>query len=102
MASSPPNKPRASMPTYDYKREDGTTFEYQQRITEEPLKVCPTTGQPVKRLISGGAGLVFKGSGFYLTDYARKTSCPSSKGDSGESGSSKKSSSSSSDSSSSD
>ncbi|MDE2997229.1 MAG: zinc ribbon domain-containing protein [Bacteroidota bacterium] len=64
------------MPTYEYQREDGTRFEIEQRITEEPLKECPTTGQKVKRLISGGAGLVFKGSGFYLTDYARKSSSP--------------------------
>ena len=59
------------MPTYTYKREDNTTFEIEQRITADPLKTCPTTGQKVKRIISGGAGLVFKGSGFYLTDYAR-------------------------------
>lgn len=64
------------MPTYEYQREDGTRFEIEQRITEKPLAVCPTTGQKVKRLISGGAGLVFKGSGFYLTDYARKSSSP--------------------------
>lgn len=70
------------MPTYEYKREDGSTFEIDQRITEDALKVCPTTGQPVKRLISGGAGLVFKGSGFYLTDYARKSSSPASTGSS--------------------
>jgi|SRR6056297_1786226 len=57
------------MPTYEYKREDGTTFEVLQSMSEEPLKVCPTTGQPVKRLISGGTGLLFKGSGFYVTDY---------------------------------
>lgn len=66
------------MPTYEYQREDGTKFEIEQRITEKPLTVCPTTGQGVKRLISGGAGLVFKGSGFYLTDYARKSSSPAS------------------------
>ncbi|WP_457654420.1 FmdB family zinc ribbon protein [Rhodocaloribacter sp.] len=60
------------MPTYVYRREDGTTFEIQQRITEPALEKCPTTGQKVKRLITGGAGLIFKGSGFYLTDYARK------------------------------
>ncbi len=59
------------MPTYTYRREDGSTFEVEQRITEDPLKTCPTTGQPVKRIITAGAGLVFKGSGFYLTDYAR-------------------------------
>ena len=57
------------MPTYEYKREDGSTFEVLQSMSEEPLKVCPTTGQPVKRLISGGTGLLFKGSGFYVTDY---------------------------------
>jgi len=58
------------MPTYVYRRADGTTFEVQQRITEEPLAVCPETGQAVRRVISGNAGLIFKGSGFYLTDYA--------------------------------
>ena len=60
------------MPTYTYKREDGSVFEYDQRITEDALTTCPTTGQKVKRIISGGAGLVFKGSGFYLTDYVKK------------------------------
>lgn len=57
------------MPTYEYKREDGTVFEVFQSMSEDPLTECPTTGQPVKRLISGGSGLVFKGSGFYVTDY---------------------------------
>lgn len=60
------------MPTYTYKREDGSVFDYEQKITEDPLQTCPTTGQKVKRVISGGAGLVFKGSGFYLTDYVKK------------------------------
>jgi putative FmdB family regulatory protein len=60
------------MPTYEYQREDGTTFEVLQRISDEPLQTCPVTGQRVKRVIGGGAGLIFKGSGFYLTDYARK------------------------------
>ena len=59
------------MPTYIYRREDGTTFETEQRITEDPLETCPTTGQAVTRVITGGTGLSFKGSGFYLTDYAR-------------------------------
>lgn len=58
------------MPTYIYRREDGSTFEVEQRITEPALETCPTTGQSVRRVISG-AGLIFKGSGFYLTDYAR-------------------------------
>lgn len=79
------------MPTYVYRREDGSTFEVQQRITEEPLKIDPETGQKVERVISG-AGLIFKGSGFYLTDYARSgsngdTSADASSGESKESSS---------------
>ncbi|NNF57263.1 MAG: zinc ribbon domain-containing protein [Rhodothermaceae bacterium] len=61
------------MPTYVYRRNDGTTFEVFQRISDEPLQVDPETGQAVERVISGGAGLQFKGTGFYLTDYARKS-----------------------------
>jgi putative FmdB family regulatory protein len=59
------------MPTYVYRREDGSTFEVVQRISEDALTECPETGQKVRRVISG-AGLVFKGSGFYLTDYVKK------------------------------
>ncbi len=69
------------MPTYEYKREDGSTFEVIQTMSEDPLKTCPTTGQPVKRLISGGTGLVFKGDGFYTTDYKKKESSNGSSGD---------------------
>jgi predicted nucleic acid-binding Zn ribbon protein len=58
------------MPTYVYRREDGSTFEIEQRITEAALTHDPETGQRVERVIVG-AGLLFKGSGFYLTDYAR-------------------------------
>lgn len=57
------------MPTYVYKREDGTTFELVQRITEPALETDPETGQKVRRIPSASAGLVFKGTGFYLTDY---------------------------------
>lgn len=60
------------MPTYVYRREDGTTFEVVQRITEDALTVDPETGQRVERVITG-AGLIFKGDGFYITDYARKS-----------------------------
>ncbi len=67
------------MPTYVYRREDGTMFEVEQRITEEALTTCPTTGQPVTRVISGGTGLIFKGSGFYLTDYVRNQNGSASK-----------------------
>ena len=59
------------MPTYVYRREDGSKFEIDQRITADALTTCPETGQKVERIITGSAGLIFKGSGFYLTDYAR-------------------------------
>jgi len=57
------------MPTYEYKREDGSTFEIWQNINDDPLEECPTTGQKVKRVITGGGGVVYKGDGFYVTDY---------------------------------
>jgi putative FmdB family regulatory protein len=60
------------MPTYVYRREDGSLFEVFQNITDDPLTEDPETGQKVQRVITGGAGLQFKGSGFYLTDYVRK------------------------------
>jgi putative FmdB family regulatory protein len=57
------------MPHYDYKCEKcQDIFEVEQRITEEPLKVCPKCKGPVKRMISA-SGIVFKGSGFHVTDY---------------------------------
>lgn len=46
------------MPTYAYRREDGTTFETQQRITEDPLEECPETGQSVERIITGSPGII--------------------------------------------
>lgn len=57
------------MPTYVYRREDGSTFEVQQRITEDPLDTCPETGQEVERIITGNAGVIFKGDGFHVNDY---------------------------------
>jgi putative FmdB family regulatory protein len=57
------------MPTYEYKREDGTVFEVMQSFSEAPLESCPETGLAVKRIISGGSGVVLKGTGWYVTDY---------------------------------
>lgn len=57
------------MPTYEYKREDGTIFEIKQRITADPLKECPETGQEVTRIISSNVSFDFKGTGFHSTDY---------------------------------
>lgn len=58
------------MPHYDYKCKDcGYSFEIFQKMTEEALKVCPSCKGSLKRLIGKGAGPIFKGSGFYQTDY---------------------------------
>ena len=58
------------MPTYDYKcLECDIQFEKFQGITAPPLEECPECNGKVKRLIGAGAGLIFKGSGFYATDY---------------------------------
>ena len=64
------------MPTYTYKREDGTTFDLQQKISADALTTCPTTGQAVKRVITGGGGVVYKGDGWYVTDYKNKKAKP--------------------------
>lgn len=55
------------MPMYTYRREDGTTFDYRQKFLDDPLTVCPTTGQKVVRVVQA-AGIIFKGSGFYVND----------------------------------
>ncbi len=58
------------MPTYNYYCNDcGTHFSYFQKMSESPISNCENCGGKVKRLITGGTGLIFKGSGFYLTDY---------------------------------
>ena len=68
------------MPTYDYEcKSCGHTFELFQRITAHHIKSCPKCKGKVKRLIGNGAGIIFKGSGFYHTDYKSKnngSSCP--------------------------
>lgn len=60
------------MPTYEYLCGDcNHQFEEFQSITAEPLDTCPKCNGSVKRLISSGNGLIFKGSGFYITDYKK-------------------------------
>ena len=57
------------MPTYDYFcKKCQNTFEYFQSMSDSALEKCPKCNNKVRRLISGGSGLIFKGSGFYLTD----------------------------------
>jgi len=61
------------MPTYDYKCLDcGYTFEYFQQFSDEHLTNCPKCNGTLKRLIGAGSGPIFKGSGFYQTDYKNK------------------------------
>ncbi len=75
------------MPTYAYRcKKCSYEFEELQKISDEPLVHCPSCKQDsLVRIIHGGAGLVFKGSGFYLTDYKNrkkdspKTSTPTGK-----------------------
>lgn len=66
------------MPTYEYEcpkcRQE---FELFQSMNDAPLKKCPQCGKTgVKRKIGGGAGLIFKGTGFYITDYKTKSGAP--------------------------
>jgi putative FmdB family regulatory protein len=66
------------MPTYHYICKNCThEFEEFQRISDNQLEVCPSCGEKsLKRIIGSGAGLIFKGSGFYLTDYKKSNSSP--------------------------
>jgi putative FmdB family regulatory protein len=58
------------MPTYHYRcTKCPHEFEQYQTMADEPLDTCPECGGLTKRVISGGAGLLFKGDGFYTTDY---------------------------------
>jgi len=73
------------MPTYEYKCDAcGAEFERFQSITAEPVRKCPECKKrKVRRLISTGAGLIFKGSGFYITDYRDQSYADKAKADSG-------------------
>src|SRR4051812_4055038 len=76
------------MPTYDYKcAACGHKFERFQSIKADPIKKCPECGKnKVNRLIGAGAGLIFKGSGFYITDYRDSSYKDKAKAESGSSG----------------
>lgn len=79
------------MPTYEYRCPKGHGFELFQRMSDDPVAKCPECGAKAERLISGGAGFLFKGDGFYITnhrseDYKKKASKETSSSDGGSSG----------------
>ncbi|HKP89515.1 MAG TPA: FmdB family zinc ribbon protein [Thermoleophilaceae bacterium] len=59
------------MPVYEYRCENGHTFEVMQRMSDDPVATCPECGAPVQRVFHPVA-VHFKGSGFYTTDYGKK------------------------------
>ena len=61
------------MPTYEYVcTKCKHRFDAFQKISQPPLTQCPLCSGPVQRIINGGAGMIFKGSGFYITDYKKE------------------------------
>jgi putative FmdB family regulatory protein len=59
------------MPTYEYRCEKGHTFDRIQKMSDKPVAKCPVCGAKASRVISGGQGVIFKGTGFYITDYGK-------------------------------
>ena len=75
------------MPTYEYVcRDCGHSFEKFQSITADPIETCPVCAGRVERLIGTGGGLIFKGSGFYITDYRSEDYRRKAKAESGDTG----------------
>ncbi len=63
------------MPTYEYEcKTCGHHFDVFQSMQDEPLKICPECGKEIRRLIFGGSGVIFKGSGFYVNDKSKGSS----------------------------
>ena len=63
------------MPTYEYVCEScGHEFEQFQNMSDKPLKKCPKCSKKVRRLLGTGSGIIFKGTGFYETDYKKSSS----------------------------
>ncbi|MFA5062779.1 MAG: FmdB family zinc ribbon protein [Candidatus Omnitrophota bacterium] len=81
------------MPTYEYECKNcNKIFDIFQKITDKPLEKCPKCHKKISRLIGRGSGVIFKGSGFYATDYRKSegkssksnsSSCSAPKGDCG-------------------
>jgi putative FmdB family regulatory protein len=61
------------MPTYEYACDAcGNDFEIMQKMSDDPVDACPKCGKKVRRVLSGGIGISFKGSGFYVNDASGK------------------------------
>lgn len=71
------------MPTYEYRCAKGHHFELFQSMSDEPVDKCPECGAQSERILSAGAGVIFKGSGFYITDYRSDTYKKSAESDAG-------------------
>jgi putative FmdB family regulatory protein len=71
------------MPTYEYRCPEGHTFDLFQRMSDDPVADCPECGAAAERILSGGGGLLFKGEGFYITDYRSDSYKKAAKKDSG-------------------
>lgn len=71
------------MPTYDYKCKNcEKVFETFHGISENPQIFCPSCGSQARKIVSLHSGLIFKGSGFYITDYKKSTTTSESKSES--------------------
>ena len=78
------------MPTYEYACTNcGNTFEAVQKISDKPLTRCPKCKGAIRRVIHGGMGVIFKGSGFYTTDYKKSSALTGGNGGSAKETSSK-------------
>jgi putative FmdB family regulatory protein len=69
------------MPTYEYRCNScGHEFEEFQKMTADALTICPKCAEPtLRRKMGSGSGMIFKGSGFYVTDYRKSSSSPAAK-----------------------
>jgi len=76
------------MPTYGYEcKSCGHNFDVFQSMKDDPIKTCPECEKPVRRLINGGNGVIFKGSGFYVNDKGSQGSGSKGSGSNGSSSS---------------
>jgi putative FmdB family regulatory protein len=72
------------MPHYEYECTScGKHFEYFQKMSDPPMETCEECGGHLQKLLSAGSGLIFKGSGFYITDYKGKNASSESSGSDG-------------------